>query len=59
MARAINDVVAVRQLTGPLIMYSLQMAFTVAIAVALMLRISIRMTLLLFVMMPLISLTVK
>lgn len=59
MARATNDLTAVRQLAGPMIMYTLQTVFVVLIILPLMLRISVRLTLLLFVTMPLVSLTVK
>lgn len=59
MARATNDLAAVRQLAGPLIMYSLQTLFVVVIVLPLMFRISWRLTLLLFITMPLVSLTVK
>jgi ATP-binding cassette, subfamily B, multidrug efflux pump len=59
MARATNDLAAVRQLAGPMIMYTLQTVFVVIIVLPLMLRISVRLTLLLFVTMPLVSLTVK
>jgi ATP-binding cassette subfamily B protein len=59
MARATNDLGAVRQLAGPMIMYTLQTVFIVLIIVPLMLRISWRLTLLLLVTMPLVSLTVK
>lgn len=59
MARATNDLAAVRQLAGPMIMYTLQTALVVLIVLPLMLRISVRLTLLLFVTMPLVSLTVK
>ncbi len=59
MARATNDLAAVRQLAGPMIMYTLQTVLVVLIVIPLMLRISVRLTLLLFVTMPLVSLTVK
>jgi ATP-binding cassette, subfamily B, multidrug efflux pump len=59
MARATNDLGAVRQLAGPMIMYTLQTVFYVLIILPLMLRISVRLTLLLFVTMPFVSLTVK
>ena len=59
MARATNDLSATRQLAGPMIMYSLQTASVVLIILPLMLRISVRLTLLLFVTMPLVSLIVK
>src|SRR5215212_5224432 len=59
MARATNDLGAVRQLAGPMIMYTLQTIFVVLIILPMMLRISVRLTLLLFVTMPLVSFTVK
>jgi len=59
MARATNDLAAVRQLAGPMIMYTLQTVFIVVFVLPLMFRISVRLTLLLLVTMPLVSLTVK
>ena len=59
MARATNDLAAVRQLAGPMIMYTLQTVFVVVIVLPLMLVINWWLTLLLFVTMPLVSLTVK
>jgi ATP-binding cassette subfamily B protein len=59
MARATNDLAAVRQLAGPMIMYSLQTLFIVVLVLPLMFWINWRLTLLLFVTMPLVSLTVK
>ena len=59
MARATNDLAAVRQLAGPMIMYTLQTVFVVLIVLPLMLMINWWLTLLLFVTMPLVSLTVK
>jgi len=59
MARATNDLAAVRQLAGPMIMYSLQTLFVVVLIVPLMFMLNWRLTLLLFVTMPLVSLTVK
>jgi ATP-binding cassette subfamily B multidrug efflux pump len=59
MARATNDLAAVRQLAGPMIMYSLQTVFVVVVIIPILLSISWRLTLLLFVTMPLVSLTVK
>jgi ATP-binding cassette subfamily B protein len=59
MARATNDLGAVRQLAGPMIMYTLQTVFAVIVVLPLMLRINVRLTLLLLVTMPLVSLTVK
>src|SRR3989454_9738714 len=59
MARATNDLAAVRQLAGPMIMYTLQTVFVVIIVLPLMFWLNWRLTLLLFVTMPLVSLTVK
>jgi len=59
MARATNDLAAVRQLAGPLIMYSLQTVFVVLFILPIMLALNWKLTLLLFVTMPLVSLTVK
>jgi ATP-binding cassette subfamily B multidrug efflux pump len=59
MARATNDLSAVRQLAGPMIMYTLQTVFVVVLVLPLMLRISLRLTLMLLVTMPLVSLIVK
>ena len=59
MARATNDLGAVRQIVGPAIMYSEQTLFRVLIVVPLMLQISVKLTLILLLTMPLVSLTVK
>jgi ATP-binding cassette subfamily B protein len=59
MARATNDLAAVRQLAGPMIMYSLQTVFVVIVIMPILFAISWKLTLLLFVTMPLVSLTVK
>ena len=59
MARASNDLSAVRQLAGPMIMYTLQTIFVVVLVLPLMWMINRWLTLLLFVTMPLVSLTVK
>src|SRR6266498_5968253 len=59
MARASNDLSAVRQLAGPMIMYSLQTVFVVIIILPILFAINWKLTLLLFVTMPLVSLTVK
>jgi len=59
MARATNDLAAVRQLAGPMIMYTLQTVFVVLIVLPLMLAVSVRLTLMLFVTMPLVSFVVK
>jgi ATP-binding cassette, subfamily B, multidrug efflux pump len=59
MARATNDLAAVRQLAGPMIMYTLQTVFVVVLVLPLMFMLNWWLTLLLFVTMPLVSLTVK
>ena len=59
MARATNDLSAVRQLAGPMIMYTLQTLFVVILVLPLMIMLNWWLTLLLFVTMPLVSLTVK
>jgi ATP-binding cassette subfamily B multidrug efflux pump len=59
MARATNDLSAVRQIVGPAIMYSEQTLFRVLIILPLMLSISWKLTLILLLTMPLVSLTVK
>lgn len=59
MARATNDLAAVRQLAGPMIMYSLQTVFVVIVILPIMFALNWKLTLLLFVTMPLVSLTVK
>src|ERR1044072_5270187 len=59
MAGATNDLAAVRQLCGRLIMYSLQTVFVVLLILQIMFAMNWKLTLLLFVPMPLVSLTVK
>src|SRR5438067_4542214 len=59
MARATNDLGAIRQLAGPMIMYTLQTVFVVVLVLPLMIILNWWLTLLLFLTMPLVSLTVK
>lgn len=59
MARATNDLSAVRQIVGPMILYSFQAIFVVLLSLPILLSISPLLTALLFVTMPLVSLTVK
>ena len=59
MARATNDLAAIRQIVGPMILYSFQAIFALCISLPIMLNISIKLTLLLLIPMPLVSLTVK
>ncbi len=59
MARATNDLGAVRQIVGPMILYSFQAIFALIIVLPIMLSISVKLTLLMLIPMPLVSLTVK
>jgi ATP-binding cassette subfamily B protein len=59
MARATNDLAAVRQIVGPMILYSFQAIFALLVVVPILLSISVKLTLLLLITMPLVSLTVK
>ena len=59
MARATNDLSAVRQIVGPMILYSFQAIFALAITLPILLNISTRLTLLMLIPLPLVSLTVK
>jgi ATP-binding cassette subfamily B protein len=59
MARATNDLAAVRQIVGPMILYSFQAIFALAIVLPILLNISVKLTLLLLIPMPFVSLTVK
>ncbi len=59
MARATNDLGAIRQIVGPMILYSFQAIFALAIVLPILLKINVKLTLLLFITMPLVSLTVK
>jgi len=59
MARATNDLAAIRQIVGPMILYSCQAIFALAIVLPILLNISVKLTLLLLIPLPLVSLTVK
>jgi ATP-binding cassette, subfamily B, multidrug efflux pump len=59
MARTTNDLSAVRQIAGPAIMYSEQTLFRVLIILPIMFQISPKLTLVLLLTMPFVSLTVK
>lgn len=59
MARATNDLGAIRQIVGPMILYSFQAVFALAISLPIMMNISVKLTLLLLIPMPLVTLTVK
>ncbi len=55
MARATNDLSAVRMIVGPALMYSMNTIFAMALIVPIMASISWRLTLLAFVSMPLVA----
>ena len=59
MARATNDLSAIRQIVGPMILYSFQAIFALAIVLPILLKINVKLTLFLLIPMPLVSLTVK
>lgn len=59
MARATNDLAAIRQIVGPMILYCFQAIFALCICLPIMLNISVKLTLLLLIPMPFVSLTVK
>jgi ATP-binding cassette, subfamily B, multidrug efflux pump len=59
MARATNDLGAVRQIVGPAIMYAEQTLFRCLIVIPIMFAISWKLTLILLITMPLVSLCVK
>ncbi|HRJ89819.1 MAG: ABC transporter ATP-binding protein [Blastocatellia bacterium] len=59
MARATNDLAAVRQIVGPMILYSFQAIFALAITLPILFNISVTLTLLVLIPLPFVSLTVK
>lgn len=59
MARATNDLAAIRQIVGPMILYSFQAVFALFVVLPIMLSISVKLTLFLLIPMPFVSLTVK
>ena len=59
MARATNDLAAIRQIVGPMILYTFQAIFALCIVLPILLNISVKLTLLILIPMPLVSLTVK
>ena len=59
MARATNDLGAIRQIVGPMILYSFQAIFALAITLPILFNISVKLTLLMLIPLPLVSLTVK
>ncbi|MBK8147641.1 MAG: ABC transporter ATP-binding protein [Acidobacteria bacterium] len=59
MARATNDLSAVRQIVGPMILYSCQAIFALLIILPILFGTSVKLTLLMLIPMPFVSLTVK
>lgn len=59
MARATNDLSAIRQIVGPMILYSFQAIFALLIVLPILLRTNVKLTLLILIPMPFVSLTVK
>ncbi len=59
MARATNDLSAIRQIVGPMILYSMQAIFALAIVLPILLNINVKLTLFLLIPLPFVSLTVK
>ncbi|QYO65421.1 ABC transporter ATP-binding protein [Leptolyngbya sp. 7M] len=59
MARATNDLAAIRQIVGPMILYTFQAVFALAITLPILLNISVKLTLFLLIPLPFVSLTVK
>jgi ATP-binding cassette subfamily B protein len=59
MARATNDLAAIRQIVGPMILYSFQAIFALAITLPILFNISVKLTLLMLIPLPLVSITVK
>jgi ATP-binding cassette subfamily B multidrug efflux pump len=55
MARATNDLSAVRMIAGPALMYSMNTVFAMALLVPLMAGVSLRLTILAFLSMPLVA----
>lgn len=59
MARATNDLSAIRQIVGPMLLYSFQAIFALAITLPILFNISVKLTLLMLIPLPFVSLTVK
>jgi ATP-binding cassette subfamily B protein len=59
MARATNDIGAVRMMIGPALMYALGTGVTIALVLPLMLRISVTLTLLSLCTLPFVSISTK
>ena len=59
MSRATNDLIAVRMMIGPAIMYSAQTVLVFVVAIALMAAIDLKLTLIALIPLPFVSLSVK
>ncbi|MEI6669307.1 MAG: ABC transporter ATP-binding protein [Acidobacteriota bacterium] len=59
MSRATNDLNAVRMMIGPAVMYSVNTLIVFVVALALMLRINTRLTLIALIPLPLVSIAVR
>jgi ATP-binding cassette subfamily B protein len=59
MSRATNDLNAVRMMIGPAVMYSAQTVLVFVVAIALMVTIDLRLTLIALIPLPFVSLSVK
>jgi len=59
MARATNDLSAVRQIVGPMILYSCQAIFALCIVLPILFNVSVKLTLFMLIPLPFVSLTVK
>ncbi len=59
MARATNDLGAVRQIVGPMILYSFQAIFALIIVLPILLGFNVKLTLFMLIPLPFVSLTVK
>ena len=59
MARATNDLGAIRQIVGPMILYSFQAIFALIIVLPILFSFSVKLTLFMLIPLPFVSLTVK
>jgi ATP-binding cassette, subfamily B, multidrug efflux pump len=59
MARATNDLSAIRQIVGPLILYSFQAIFAFIVVLPILAYMNLKLTLILLLTMPLVSVAVK
>lgn len=59
MARATNDLSAIRQIVGPMILYSFQATFALFIVLPILFSTSVKLTLMMLIPLPFVSLTVK